>query len=244
MPSNCNSKHTTSNCIKSCVEREIKTCKEKCCKAKYVKLAEKLLKTGLLVDSCTYNKDVFTNVVAGSKFNWLNDFLINNADIPIVSSDLVPASFGSENAFRTVDPSLNNYVFAIQLTEDIILNPTTGTENSVPLLQDVFQSILGVDNFGTVSLADIIATGSDAAAAYATSYIVAVKQMIAQLPSEEVIIGAVGVPLFAQVNYSILNVNGVDTDNFVAKVGIIKIEYENSGTNTEYIIYGLGHTQC
>ena len=244
MPTNCPSKHSTSNCIQSCVEREIKSCKVKCCKAKYVRLAEKLLHTGLLVDSCTYNREVFSNVVSGSKFNWLNDFLINNSDSVILSSDLVPASFGNENAFRTVDPSLNNYVFALQVTEDILLNPTSKTENTVPILHDVLEYILGVSDFGTASFADIIDNDSDTAAAYTTSFVSATKQMIAQLPSEEVIIGPVGVPLFAEVNFSVIGKEDGTVVSKIAKVGIIKIEYHNSGINTEYIIYGFVRVQC
>lgn len=234
----CNSTKSDSHCVKSCVEHEVQYCKEKCCKAKYVKLAEKLLKTGLLVDSCTYNKDVFTNVVAGSKFEWLNTYLINDST-PITSSDLVPAGYGNESAFRAVDPTLTNYVFAFLTTQDILLNPTSQAGNVIPLVQDVLQDILGVDNFGTDTLNDMIeisSGNSSDAIAYATAYIVTVKQLIDILPVNQVIAGSANVPLFVEAEFVAPGADGIPV-NMVAKVGIIK-------KSTSYFIYGLGHTVC
>jgi hypothetical protein len=226
----CNSTKSDSNCVKSCVEREIKSCKEKCCKAKYVKLAEKLLKTGLLVDSCTYNKNVFTNVVAGSKFEWLSTYLINN-DAPF---DFSPAAYGSENAFRAVDPTLNNYVFALALTQTALLNPSSQAGNAIPVVQDVLEDIIGVADFGTATLTEM-------ANSYATAYIATVKQLINILPVNQVISGSSSVPLFVEAEFTApSSADDGTTVNMVAKVGIIK---KDNGDAT-YYIYGLGHEAC
>jgi hypothetical protein len=235
----CNSTKSDSNCVKSCVEHEIKSCKEKCCKAKYVKLAEKLLKTGLLVDSCTYNRDVFTNVVAGSKFEWLNIYLINN-NFP---TDFSPAAYGSENAFRAVDPTLNNYVFTLAVNKNTLLNPTSLAGTAVPIVQDVLEDILGVNNFGTDTLNEmtsIISGNSIEAIAYATVYIATVKELINILPVNQAIIGSNDVPLFVEAQFIAPGADGIPV-NMVAKVGIIKKQL--LGGNI-YYIYGLGHKAC
>lgn len=233
----CNSTKHDSNCVKSCVEHEIIFCKEKCCKAKYVKLAEKLLKTGLLVDSCTYNRDVFTNVVAGSKFEWLNSYLINSDD----PTDFSPASYGSENAFRTVDPTLDEYIFLVSVTQNALLNPTSQAGTAIPLVQDVLQYILGAKNFGTNSLNQIIANPANSAATkgYAVVFTNAIRSA-GNAPVNQVIIGAPNIPLFCENIYNITLVDGSIISK-VSKIGLIKKDVEG---DIKYYIYGVGHRVC
>jgi hypothetical protein len=242
----------------SCVENCVKQCKEQYCKAKYVKLANKLLKTGLIQDSCNYSADRFLDTVAGGKWNWLNNYLINNA-VPTVSSsnleytNLAPASYGSENAFAYVDESESNFVFALQYNAVDLLNPTSSAGNGIPLVQDVFQYVYNISNltappgssfaasdnqFGSASLTEILnfasttssANGYPALYSYTQAYISAMQQIIAQLPVNQVINGAVGVPLVVEANYTVNNASNVSV-NQVARVGLIKFQ-EVTGVST------------
>ena len=60
----------------SCVQSCVKQCREKYCRSKYEKLAKKLIKTGLVQDTCNYQADRNLDTVAGGKWNWLNNYLI------------------------------------------------------------------------------------------------------------------------------------------------------------------------
>ncbi len=234
----------------SCVENCVKQCKEQYCKAKYVKLANKLLKTGLIQDSCNYSADRFLDTVAGGKWNWLNTFLINNATLTSSSStltvaNLAPASYGSENAFVAVDPTESNFVFALQYNDVDLLNPTSSAGNGIPLVQDIFQYVYNIDgltappgttygtaSFGSSSLTQILnfasttstANGYPALYSYTQAYISAMQQIIAQLPVNQVINGAVGNPLVVEANYTVNNASNVSV-NQVARVGLIKFQY-------------------
>jgi hypothetical protein len=240
----------------SCVENCVKQCKEQYCKAKYVKLANKLLKTGLIQDSCNYSADRFLDTVAGGKWNWLNTFLINNANPTVSSSNLdygnlAPASYGSENAFVAVDPTESNFVFALQYNSDDLLNPTSSAGNGIPLVQDIFQYVYNISSltsppgtnygaatFGTSSLTDILNFASTTSAyngypalySYTQAYISAMQQIIAQLPVNQVINGNPGVPLVVEANYTVNNASNVSV-NQVARVGLIKFQ-EVTGVST------------
>jgi hypothetical protein len=287
---------------RSCVEKCVKECKEVYCRAKYEKLAAKLLRTGLIQDSCNYSADRNLDTIAGAKWNWLNNFLIANSGFnptaayldPTAVANLAPASYGSVNAFQSVDPTLSNFVFALEYTEANLLNATlTGAGQGVPLVQDILQDYYGVGLgtlttppgtatppvFGVANLTAInnFATPTGAfngypeLATYTQAYIAAMQQIIAQLPVNQAIVGATGIPLIVDVTYTVNNASNVSV-NQVARVGIIQVSSGSSFSTavtstistlpaigvpigtvgattitapaTTYIIYGYGRNVC
>jgi hypothetical protein len=289
----------------SCVEKCVKECNEAYCRAKYEKLAAKLLRTGLIQDSCNYSVDRNLDTIAGAKWNWLNNFLIANSGFnataayinPTLFANLAPAAYGSVNAFQSVDPTLSKFVFALQYTQSNLLNATlTGAGQGIPLVQDIIQDYYGVGIsgaltvppgtspvpvFGTDNLTAILnfatptgsANGYPELATYTQAYIVAMQQIIAQLPVNQAINGGVGIPLVVDVTYTVNNAQNVSV-NQVARVGIIQVSSGvattavtnvttanpypiPTGTTigsvgatslatpaTSYIIYGYGRNVC
>ncbi len=258
MPNNCCPSKSN-----SCVENCVKQCREQYCRSKYEKLAKKLIKTGCVQDACSYQADRFLDTVAGAKWNWLNTYLINNATAANTtgpsSEALAPAGYGSTSAFLSVDPTLSNYVFAIQYEANDLLNATALTGNGVPLVQDIFQNVFSIDSltsppgsggtlsFGTSTINEIAIFSDDGYPelnTYTNAYITGIKQLIAQLPVTEAIAGPVGVPLIVDAEYIIANASGVSI-NKISRVGIIKWEYTvESVVNYYYIIYAYGRPIC
>ncbi len=232
----------------SCVEKCVKECKELYCRAKYEKLACKLLKTDLIQNRCDYVADRFVDSISGAKFNWLNNFLVSNATAstvayqPVNSANLAPASFGSEDTLREVDPTLNNYVFAYQYTEAALRNSTAGALTAVPLLQDIFQYVFDINavpavpgpgnlTFGTSNLGQILAAsvptptsnGLPVLAAYTQAQINTLTDIVPKTPYQYAIMGGYGVPLVREIRYQENTADNVQV-NKVARVGIIKLQ--------------------
>lgn len=250
----------------SCVEKCVKECKEAYCRAKYEKLAVKLLKTGLIQDSCNYAADRNLDVVAGAKFQWLNVQLINEASSPS-AADLAPAGYGSVAAFQAVDPTLSNYVFALSYSQTALLNATlTGAGQGVPLVQDILEDYYGVGlgyltappgtaplpTWGTSNLTNIAdfatttasAAGYPALAAYTNAYITAMQQIIAALPVTQAIAGPLNVPLFNDVTFTVNSANNEPVTQ-VATVGIIRLQDATTVTTDDvFIIYGVTRNAC
>ncbi len=252
----------------SCVEKCVKECKEAYCRAKYEKLAVKLLKTGLIQGRCQYAADRNLDVVAGAKFQWLNVQLINDTGSVPSAADLAPAGYGSVAAFQAVDPTLSNYVFAISYSSTALVNATlTGAGQGVPLVQDILQDYYGVGLgyltippgvgtaapiWGTSNLTTIAyfatptatSAGYPGLAAYTNAYITAMQQIIAALPIGAAVAGGYNVPLFNDVTFTVNSANNEPVTQ-VATVGIIKLQAATTVTNDdEYIIYGYTRNAC
>ncbi len=258
----------TNNCCpsksSSCVENCVKQCREQYCRAKYEKLAKKLIKTGLVQDACNYQADRFLDTVAGGKWNWLNSYLINSASgvnsTTPQSDDLAPAGYGSINAFQFVDETLSNFVFALQYDASDLLNATlTGAGQGIPLVQDILANYYGVGisgvltappgtgsvpSFGSSTLTEIYQfanptpseNGYPDLATYTQAYITSMQSIISQLPITQCISGPVGVPLVVDVQFTGNNASNASIDQ-VARVGIIKWQYGDTNTSN-----GFGQT--
>jgi len=75
------------NCFSECVKCSVEKCKKLCCERKYLKLAHKLLDSGLFVDSANYDKAVIHDARTSTQFNNIvNAFADNNVEI----ADLQP----------------------------------------------------------------------------------------------------------------------------------------------------------
>ncbi len=256
----------TNNCCpsksSSCVENCVKQCREQYCRAKYEKLAKKLIKTGLVQDACNYQADRFLDTVAGGKWNWLNSYLINGASAVNTSTpqsdDLAPAGYGSINAFQFVDETLSNFVFALQYDASDLLNATlTGAGQGIPLVQDILANYYGVGisgvltappgtgsvpSFGSSTLTEIYQfanptpseNGYPDLATYTQAYITSMQSIISQLPVTQCISGEVGIPLVVEIQFTGNNASNVSIDQ-VARVGIIK--WQSGATD---IVPGVG----
>jgi hypothetical protein len=256
----CRESNSNSNYIKNCVKNSIQNCKLAYCNSKYEKLANKLLATGLIQDSCNYNADRLADTVAGSKWQWLNTFLINSSSAPNVT-ELVPASYGSIASFQAVEPSLSDYVFAIKYTDDnnsLLNNTIFNAGLGVPILQDIFEYYYSVNSltapplnstivFGTSTLNEMLSAtipasppnnGEPNLAVYIQGYINAINQIINQLPIAQLLaLNNSNQPLVVSVSYTENSPIDGSIVNKVATVGIILVD-------SSYIIYGYCRNDC
>ncbi len=100
------------NCFEDCVKCCVEKCKKVCCERKYIKLAHKLLDTGLFVDTANYvRQETFSARTSSQFYNITNAF----ADESVDASDL------QYNSPIIVNNQPNNLVSFEQLGRDAII---------------------------------------------------------------------------------------------------------------------------
>lgn len=247
------------NCFPECVKCAVEKCKKICCDRKYLKLAHKLLDSGLFVDSANYHKQEDYSARTSSQFyNITNAF----ADPLVIASDLewmdmigVDGGFGpiihnnqpnnliswGQLGFDAIDVKEFNL---IQLTTFSILGGNF-TFIMNPVLSLIFQVSFSPDGgYATLQEAITSATGTGVVPtnpqllAYLNSLLISTSEVLKQvLPGglPQVLIAS-DTPFITNVKFTVIDptVSPAVTGPYVGKAGLVsKTVNSNSPCSTE-----------
>ncbi len=181
------------NCFPECVKCCVEKCKKICCERKYLKLAHKLLDSGLFVDTANYvRQETFSARTSSQFYNYTNYF----ADATIEAVDLQyndaivvnnqPNNLLSWGALGYDAITLSSFTLA-QLTS---FNPLNGNATNVadPVIQLLFGLSLApgggydtIQNGITSATPTSTSAGNPALLAYLQSKITALSQILSQI---------------------------------------------------------------
>jgi hypothetical protein len=181
------------NCFPECVKCCVEKCKKICCERKYLKLAHKLLDSGLFVDAANYERQQVFNARTSSQFfNYTNYFADSNVeavnleynDATITNSQ--PNNLLSWGALGFDAITVDSFTLA-QLTS---FNPLNGNATLIadPVVQLLFGKSLApgsgydtIQNGITSATPTATSAGNPALVAYLQSKITALSQILGQI---------------------------------------------------------------
>jgi hypothetical protein len=243
------------NCFPECVKCCVEKCKKICCERKYLKLAHKLLDSGLFVDTANYERQQVFNARTASQFfnytNYFADALIEAIDLQYNDSRIVnnqPNNLISWGALGYDAITVSSFTLA-QLTS---FNPLNGNATIIadPVIQLLFNlSLAPADGYSTIQQAIVSATptstsaGNPALLAYLQSKVTALSQVLGQiipggLPQ---VFTYENVPYVNAVAYKELDptVTPAVVKNWVGKAALVSKNSNNSSPCASYSTFIL-----